>query len=64
MQELSPVLLKLADIMHSDDTQLELSSKTNTCGSMLLMHVSGQKHVMIEKWMTIEPSLAYIVEGE
>ena len=51
---------------HSDDTQVELSALKQALegGEKYAVDVSGQKHVMIDKWMTIEPCLPYLVEGE
>eukprot|EP00731_Ephydatia_muelleri_P036549 Em0276g1a len=50
---------------HSDDTQVELSALKQALegGEKCAVDVSGQKHVMIDKWMTIEPGLPYLVEG-
>eukprot|EP00731_Ephydatia_muelleri_P000155 Em0001g155a len=49
---------------HSDDTQVELSALKQALegGEKCAVDVSGQKHVMIDKWMTIEPCLPYLVE--
>ena len=51
---------------HSDDTQVELSALKQALegDEKYAVDVSGQKHVMIDKWMTIEPCLPYLVEGE
>ena len=51
---------------HSDDTQVELSALKQALegGEKYAVDVSGQKYVMIDKWMTIEPCLPYLVEGE
>ena len=51
---------------HSDDTQVELSALKQALegGEKYAVDVSSQKHVMIDKWMTIEPCLPYLVEGE
>ena len=51
---------------HSDDTQLELSALKQALegGEKYAVDVSGQKHVMIDKWMTLEPCLPYLVKGE
>ena len=51
---------------HSDDTQVELSALKQALegDEKYAVDVSGQKHVMIDKWMTIEPCLPYLVEGK
>ena len=51
---------------HSDDTKVELSSleKALLGGTKSIADMSGQKHVVLEEWMKVEPCLPYLVGGE
>ena len=51
---------------HSHDTKVELSllKKALLDGDSHIVDESGQKHVMLEEWMKMEPCLPHLVEGE
>ena len=48
---------------HSHDTKVELCSlqKALREGEKYIVDESGQKHVMMEQWMKMEPCLPYLV---
>ncbi|KAL5477966.1 hypothetical protein EMCRGX_G024833 [Ephydatia muelleri] len=48
---------------HSDDTKVELSSlkKALLGGNKSIADMSGQKYVVLEEWMKVEPCLTYLV---
>ena len=51
---------------HFDDTKVELSllKKALSKGYKYIDDVSGQKHVMLDEWLKIEPFLPYLVGGK
>ena len=51
---------------HSDDRKVLLSSLTKAFleGDKHLADVDGEKYVVMEEWMKIEPRLPYLIGGE
>ena len=55
-----------ASLDHSVDIKVKLSSLKNALlkGHKHIADVNGEKYVVMEKWMKIEPCLPYLVGGE